>query len=211
MQRWYGPDVIVAEVIRRSGENVQMKMADVPITEKLEKFVEDVKNGIYPLTALGAKQPPPARSRAISPEMAESVKSVTPEPTDVETRKIITMMCDVKSKEESCDLLLTIVLRMDDKMNRHLTSCISPGDNPKVLAQELVHYGFINEGDRDKIASLIEESLQNCSDHSSPTHDFQTITTISALTTEQPPIANSLPPLTTVNTAPTQVPMHSTS
>lgn len=40
---------------------------------------------------------------------------------------------------------LTIVLRMDDKMNRHLTSCISPGDNPKVLAQELVHYGFINE------------------------------------------------------------------
>lgn len=42
-------------------------------------------------------------------------------------------------------LQLTIVLRMDDKMNRQLTSCISPGDNPKVLAQELVHYGFINE------------------------------------------------------------------
>lgn len=40
---------------------------------------------------------------------------------------------------------LTIVLRMDDKMNRQLTSCISPADNPKVLAQELVHYGFINE------------------------------------------------------------------
>lgn len=40
---------------------------------------------------------------------------------------------------------LTIVLRMDDKMNRQLTSCISPADNPKELAQELVHYGFINE------------------------------------------------------------------
>lgn len=62
------------------------------------------RNGIYPLTAFGAKQPPLARSRAISPEMAESVKSVTPEPTDVETRKIINMMCDVKPKEESCDL-----------------------------------------------------------------------------------------------------------
>jgi len=37
------------------------------------------------------------------------------------------------------------VLRMDDKMNRQLTSCVSPGDNPKVLAQELVHYGFVNE------------------------------------------------------------------
>jgi hypothetical protein len=40
---------------------------------------------------------------------------------------------------------LTIVLRMDDKMNRHLTSCISQTDSPKGLAQELVHYGFINE------------------------------------------------------------------
>ncbi|ENN75485.1 hypothetical protein YQE_08034, partial [Dendroctonus ponderosae] len=128
------------------------------------------RNGIYPLTAFGAKQPPLARSRAISPEMAESVKSVTPEPTDVETRKIINMMCDVKSKEESCDLLLTIVLRMDDKMNRQLTSCISPSDNPKVLAQELVHYGFVNEVDRDKIASLIEEALHNSSGHSSPVH-----------------------------------------
>lgn len=67
-----------------------------------------IRNGIYPLTAFGAKQPPPARSRAISPEMAESVKSVTPEPMDVETRKVISMMCDVKSKEESCDLLVSV-------------------------------------------------------------------------------------------------------
>lgn len=42
--------------------------------------------------------------------MAESVKSVTPEPTDVETRKIINMMCDVKSKEESCDLLVSSIV-----------------------------------------------------------------------------------------------------
>ncbi|CAG9829842.1 unnamed protein product [Diabrotica balteata] len=169
-------------------------------------------NGIYPLTAFGAKQPPPSRSRAISPEMTESVKSVTPEPTDVETRKIVNMMCDVKSKEESCDLLLTIVLRMDDKMNRQLTSYISPGDNPKVLAQELVHYGFINEIDRDKIANLIEESLQHTStsDHSSPAHTFPTLTTIPILTTipqSVSVITNSLQPIAGT----TQVPMHSTS
>ncbi|XP_072379312.1 nuclear receptor-binding protein homolog isoform X2 [Diabrotica undecimpunctata] len=168
MQRWYGPDVIVAEMKRKSGECVQMKMANITVTEKLEKFVEDVKNGIYPLTAFGAKQPPPSRSRAISPEMTESVKSVTPEPTDVETRKIVNMMCDVKSKEESCDLLLTIVLRMDDKMNRQLTSYISPGDNPKVLAQELVHYGFINEvpfrGEWNTVAEGFKErwNFPNC-------------------------------------------------
>nr|XP_023028008.1 nuclear receptor-binding protein homolog [Leptinotarsa decemlineata] len=174
--------------------------------------LSDGRNGIYPLTAFGAKQPPPARSRAISPEMAESVKSVTPEPTDVETRKIINMMCDVKSKEESCDLLLTIVLRMDDKMNRQLTSCISPGDSPRLLAQELVHYGFINEVDREKIANLIEESLHNTtSGNSSPTHTFPTLSTIPMLATVSAvpqTITNSLP---AVNVASTQVPMHSTS
>lgn len=66
------------------------------------------RNGIYPLTAFITNKPPPVRSRAISPEMAESVKSVTPEPMDVETRKIINMMCDVKPKEDSCDLIVSI-------------------------------------------------------------------------------------------------------
>ncbi|XP_063921764.1 nuclear receptor-binding protein homolog isoform X2 [Zophobas morio] len=208
MQRWYGPDMIVAEIRRKSGPPIQMKMSDIPITEKLEKFVEDVKNGIYPLTAFGAKQPPPARSRAISPEMAESVKSVTPEPMDVENRKIVNMMCDIKPKEESCDLLLTIVLRMDDKMNRHLTSCITQTDSPKGLAQELVHYGFINEEDRDKIAVLIGETLKDCSGRSSPSRLFQPL---SHMPPPQPALVNAALPLTAVNSTPTQVPMHSTS
>ncbi|XP_045475488.1 nuclear receptor-binding protein homolog isoform X2 [Harmonia axyridis] len=229
MQRWYGPDVIVAEVNRTGQAPIQMKMADVQNTEKLEKFVEDVKNGIYPLTAFGAKLPPPPRSRAISPEMAESVKSVTPEPVDIENRKIINMMCDVKSKEETCDLVLTIVLRMDDKMNRQLTSCISPSDNPKELAQELVHYGFINEVDRDKIASLIEESMQTqcpASLHTtSPLHNNNTMSyqSMAAPTALDMPATNGVapqnlatPPIGLVNSmassaASTQVPMHTTS
>lgn len=171
-------------------------------------------NGIYPLTAFSAKQAPLVRSRAISPEMAESVKSVTPEPTDVENRKIVNMMCDVKSKEESCDLLLTIVLRMDDKMNRHLTSCISPKDNPKILAQELVHYGFVNEEDREKIATLIEETLLNTSSdqNSSTTNQdndsknvANSITTVP--NTTQPAMVTSL----ANSVASAKVPMHTTS
>ncbi|CAH1122588.1 unnamed protein product [Ceutorhynchus assimilis] len=214
MRRWYGPEVIVAEIKRKNRSEVHtIRMTDIPVTEKLEKFVEDVKNGIYPLTAFGAKQPPFARSRAISPEMAESVKSVTPEPTDVETRKIINMMCDVKSKEESCDVLLTIVLRMDDKMNRQLTSCVSPGDNPKVLAQELVHYGFVNEVDRDKIAALIEEALSS-SGNISPvqTNQHNSLPEPEITTIHPPPHARMMSTMSAVNPiAPTQVPMHSTS
>lgn len=43
MQKLYGPDVIVAEIKHKDRPGIQMKMSDVPVTEKLEKFVEDVK------------------------------------------------------------------------------------------------------------------------------------------------------------------------
>lgn len=59
------------------------------------------------MTAFAAKQPPPIRPRAISPETAESVKSVTPEPVDVETRKVVNMMCSVKPRDDGCDLLVS--------------------------------------------------------------------------------------------------------
>jgi hypothetical protein len=35
--------VVVAEVIHPDRQGVQMKMCDVPVAEKLEKFVEDVR------------------------------------------------------------------------------------------------------------------------------------------------------------------------
>lgn len=43
MQKLYGPDVIVAETLHNKKPGRQMKMSDVNVTEKLEKFVEDVK------------------------------------------------------------------------------------------------------------------------------------------------------------------------
>ncbi|XP_058807614.1 nuclear receptor-binding protein homolog isoform X2 [Phymastichus coffea] len=162
LQRLYGPDTIVAEIRYQNRPPHQVRFNDIPVPEKLEKFVEDVKYGIYPLTAFTAKLPPPVRPRAISPEVTESVKSVTPEPVDVESRRVVNMMCNVKPREESCELQMTILLRMDDKMNRQLTCPIAQSDSSMLLAQELVHYGFINENDRDKIANLIEEALRGC-------------------------------------------------
>nr|CAD7445781.1 unnamed protein product [Timema bartmani] len=162
VQRLFGPDVVVAEVVHADRPGVQMRMGDVPVAEKLEKFVEDVKYGIYPLTAFTARQPPPPRPRPVTPEIAESVKSVTPEPLDVEGRRVVNMMCNVKSREETCELLMTILLRMDDKMNRQLTCIVSEMDTSLLLAQELVSYGFINEVDRERVATLIEETLRSC-------------------------------------------------
>ncbi|XP_011305000.1 nuclear receptor-binding protein homolog isoform X1 [Fopius arisanus] len=162
LQRLYGPDTVLAEIRYQGRPPHQIRLSDIPVAEKLEKFVEDVKYGIYPLTAFIAKLPPPVRPRAISPEVTESVKSVTPEPVDVETRRVVNMMCNVKPREESCELLMTILLRMDDKMNRQLTCPVSQTDTSMQLAQELVHFGFINEDDRDKIGNLIEEALRSC-------------------------------------------------
>lgn len=143
--------------------------------------------GIYPLTAFSAQKPPATRPRAISPETAESVKSATPEPLDIETRKVVNMICSVKPREENCELFvstllpkgtslgashvpndgfdalmmtmmrcsmvvypvlylqMTILLRMDDKMNRQLTCPISADDSAVTLSHELVHLGFIHE------------------------------------------------------------------
>lgn len=55
-----------------------------------------------------AKLPPPVRPRAISPEVTESVKSVTPEPVDVESRRVVNMMCNVKPREDSNELLVSV-------------------------------------------------------------------------------------------------------
>lgn len=39
---------------------------------------------------------------------------------------------------------MTILLRMDDKMNRQLSCEVTPKDTPSELAEELVNHGFIN-------------------------------------------------------------------
>ncbi|XP_077284505.1 MLF1-adaptor molecule [Arctopsyche grandis] len=149
------------------GERREFTVADLPQqqhSEKLEKFVEDVKYGIYPLTAYTRGHKGSGAARAASPpETAESVKSVTPEPLDIETRRITNMMCSIKAKDpgEIPELTMTVLLRMDDKMNRQLTCHVSRADTAVLLSQELVHLGFIHETDREKIAKLIEDTLRS--------------------------------------------------
>ncbi|KAM7359301.1 MLF1-adaptor molecule isoform 1-T1 [Cochliomyia hominivorax] len=140
----------------------EYRLSDVPSADKLEKFVEDVKFGVYPLTAFSGKKPPHFRSRASSPERADSVKSATPEPVDIESRRIVNMMCSVKKlKEGSSDILMTILLRMDDKMNRQLSCDVTENDTASDLTQELVRLGFVHIDDQDKIQALLEETLRS--------------------------------------------------
>jgi len=206
LNRHYGPDVVVAEIrktVKASTENengeeseqsinqcMQWRMSDVSVSEKLEKFVEDVKFGIYPLTCFELPLPLPPRQQASSPEVIDSVKSASPEPIELENRRIVNMMCNVKAREDGPGLLMTILVRMDDKMNRQLSCVVNETDDTAFdLAGELVLYGFIHEADRVKLGNLIDEALHNRlnggSDRSSPT-SFNSV----------PP---AIPPLHTVN------------
>ncbi|CAB1342689.1 unnamed protein product [Coregonus sp. 'balchen'] len=74
-------------VIVECKDGVQMKLSQFPALE-LDKFLEDVRNGIYPLTAFGVPGPKQPEQEAVkSPIVPPSVKSPTPEPAELETRK----------------------------------------------------------------------------------------------------------------------------
>lgn len=155
----YSQADIIAEISHRDGrDGVALRKNEVPKLE-LEKLLEDVRNGIYPLTAFVMSHQPIVRPRASSPEVSESVQSASPEPFDAETRRIINMMCNIKQQEESQNFVMTLLLRMDDKMNRQLTCELSLKDTPSVLVTELVHYGFINKDDRNMVEVLIQDTL----------------------------------------------------
>jgi nuclear receptor-binding protein len=119
----------VAEVNYANYPPVQFTMADIPVTEKLEKFVEDVKYGIifspfkflrcfsfngssfhyflwltrygiYPLTVFAPVPADACGQRPVSPDTSVSVAAETPEPVDVEARRVSNMICDVKPKDD---------------------------------------------------------------------------------------------------------------
>lgn len=57
---------------------------------------------------------------------------------------------------------MTILLRMDDKMNRQLTCLVSEIDTALLLAEELVHFGFINEVRISSFSFLLKLLLRFC-------------------------------------------------
>uniref|UniRef100_A0A674PJK9 Nuclear receptor binding protein 2b n=1 Tax=Takifugu rubripes TaxID=31033 RepID=A0A674PJK9_TAKRU len=141
------PNAVMAEIKHRNRQGVQLKYSHVSPLE-LDKFLEDVKNGIYPLMNFASSWPHPIpRALSLSQEQVEMVKTPTPEPQETETRKVVQMHCNLESNEEGTKTHLSLFLKMDDKLHRHLSCDIFPTDTSKDLASELVHYAFINEVD----------------------------------------------------------------
>uniref|UniRef100_A0A8C4QRY6 Nuclear receptor-binding protein n=1 Tax=Eptatretus burgeri TaxID=7764 RepID=A0A8C4QRY6_EPTBU len=151
-------NAVMAE-LRPGPESKQWRFCQLSTLE-MDKFLEDVKNGIYPLTAFGPAWPArTVRSHTQSPETTELVKSPTPEPVEMETRKVIHVQCSVEVSEEGSKRHLTMMLKLEDKLNRQLSCDLQPDDTSQILVAELVQFGFVSEMDRHLLAKCLEEAL----------------------------------------------------
>nr|CAB3264440.1 nuclear receptor-binding protein-like [Phallusia mammillata] len=130
----------------------------------VDKYLEDVRNGIYPLTAFALPKPARTQVHPQSPSEGEDqlnkgLPGSTPQqPLDVpETRRIIqAQCCFIPREDESEGSHVIIHIRFEDKQNRQLRCDTSPTDTAQILAQELANLNFIREDDKDYIADLLE-------------------------------------------------------
>lgn len=170
IHRYYGNNTVLASLkITAEGvtEEKQFKLTDFPVHEKLEKFMEDVKFGIYPLTAFAIATPVPALERPPSPESQQADMVSEEQQQDVENRRIQNMQCSIQEsgdkKEktgEAGQLSLRILLRFEDKMNRQLSCLIdNQMDSPVKLAEELVQHGFIHPLDSGAIQEMLDAAI----------------------------------------------------
>lgn len=165
IQKHYGLSTVMASM-KCLGEEGPMeklfKLSDFPIHEKLEKFMEDVKYGIYPLTAFAFAQPPHNVDAPNPLELPKSDKSCSLEPQEIENRRILKMQCTIQPKDGkgSPQLSLTILLRMEDNMNRQLSCLLNPGDDGYSLSHELVQHGFIHQEDTESINEMLTGAIE---------------------------------------------------
>ncbi|PNJ07970.1 NRBP2 isoform 7 [Pongo abelii] len=117
---------VLAELPRPRRPPLQWRYSEVSFME-LDKFLEDVRNGIYPLMNFAVTRPLGLpRVLAPPPEEVQKAKTPTPEPFDSETRKVIQMQCNLERSEDKARWHLTLLLVLEDRLHRQLTYDLLP-------------------------------------------------------------------------------------
>lgn len=151
-------------VLATIGKELNWKRGKSPALE-LEKYLEEVRNGLFPLTGMQQKKEFRPRQRPKSPEGEESVLSENQHQYDEETRRATLTKCQIKLSQDSADskqqTQLELLLKLDDKMNRHLVSDLRPGDKGVDLADDLIRHGLLNKADREELAKSIQTQLDS--------------------------------------------------
>lgn len=195
------PDIEkVAAVARRECAVREMAYCQVPAFQHdLEKIVEDVRNGIYPLTAFAplAHQPlkpvstlsssrvspaqgagegnePSTSSHAAAsvPGVPETIDAINSSPTSSEEtiqHRETRAIRQMRVTTERNEL--TIWLQLEDMMNRQLTTEFSHDEDPGMLTQDLVMHGFICESDAERLGVVLAAALKASADLAQSTGD----------------------------------------
>ncbi|KAG8134133.1 hypothetical protein E2320_011833 [Naja naja] len=113
------------------------------------------RNGIYPLMNY-------ATVWSHTLEDPQKAQTLTLEPLDVETRKVVQMQCNVEWQEERRQWHVPDPPPHPGRQAPPPAESydLLPSDNGGDLAAELVHYGFISQDDREKLAAFLEGALQ---------------------------------------------------
>lgn len=119
-----------------------MRYCDVPKRE-VESFLEEVKHGTYPLTALRPTYNKPVVSRhRNSPELSDSIESF-----DEESRRILNLDCELLYCPNNAACTgMCLQMKMDDQMNRQI-NCDNQSLDPcsvAKLVEELSRFGLIH-------------------------------------------------------------------
>jgi len=149
-----------------TSKHSELKRGDFPAFD-IDKLLEDVKVGIYPLTTFALPKPP-QRVRSKSPREAEGKTGGgqhghgnTPISQEhLETRKILAAQCCFLNREdEENGRHIILQLRLDDKTNRQLRCDTLPEDTSGSLVNELVSINFIRDEEKDLLQAIIEDAL----------------------------------------------------
>ncbi|KAK6731839.1 hypothetical protein RB195_007974 [Necator americanus] len=189
----------VAAVAKREAGVREMAYCQVPAFQHdLEKIVEDVRNGVYPLTAFAplAHQPlktnlsvqPSSRVSAAASALESHEPSTscltTPQPRAETTDPVVTStpaLDETVQHRETRKIRqmrvttqrneLTIWLQLEDMMNRQLTTEFSHDEDPNMLTHDLVMHGFICEADAERLGVVLATSLKASADLAQSTGD----------------------------------------